>query len=81
MEKKWEELSSDEKQEEMFQRWLSPQGIKFASPEAEKSYKERVTRIKDAIQLKKVPDRVPVFVIRWFFPRFLCGNDPSGSHV
>ena len=48
MEKKWEDLSSDERQEELFQRWLSPPGIEFASPEAEKLYKERATRIKDA---------------------------------
>jgi len=48
MEKKWEELSSDEKQEVLFQRWLSPSGIEFASSQAEKLYKERATRIKDA---------------------------------
>ena len=50
MEKKWEEMSADEKQEAMFQRWLSPQDIEFVSPEAERLYKERITRIKDARQ-------------------------------
>jgi hypothetical protein len=73
VEKKWEELSSDEKQEERFESWLSPQGVEFASPEAEKSYRERVTRIKDAIQLKKVPDRVPVFPFVDFFPALYAG--------
>ena len=63
MEKKWEGLSPDEKKEELFKRWLSPPGVKFVSPKTEKLYKERVTRIKDAIQLKKMPDRVPVFPI------------------
>jgi hypothetical protein len=58
MGKEWGELSPDEKQEALFQRWLSPkdpQGndLKFQSPQAERSYKERLTRIKDAIQLKK----------------------------
>jgi uroporphyrinogen-III decarboxylase len=76
MEKKWEELSSDERQEEMFQRWLSPPGIDFVSPEAEKLYKERATRIKDAIQLKKLPDRVPIFVIPSFFPAIYSGMTP-----
>ena len=76
MEKKWEDLSIDEKQEEMFNRWLSPQGIDFTSPEAEKSYKERVTRIKDAIQLKKMPDRVPVILMLGFFPAFYSGTTP-----
>jgi hypothetical protein len=76
MEKKWEELSSDERQEELFQRWLSPQGIEFASSEAEKLYKERATRIKDALQLKKLPDRVPVFLIPSFAPAFYSGMTP-----
>jgi len=78
MEKKWEELTPGEKQEALFQRWLSPkdpQGndLKFQSPQAEKVYKERVTRLKDAIQLKKLPDRVPVFPMLSFFPAFYGG--------
>jgi len=77
MEKQWEELSTDEKQEAMFQRWLSPQGVEFASAEAEKSYKARVTRIKDAVQLKKTPDRVPVFPFIGFFPAFHAGMTPE----
>ena len=77
MEKKWEELSPDEKQEAMFQSWLSPQDIEFASPGAEKSYKERATRIKDAIQLKKVPDRVPVYLSAGFFPAYYSGMTPQ----
>ena len=76
MAKQWEEMTSDEKQEALFQRWLSPEGVEFASPEAEKSYKERATRIKDAVQLKKVPDRVPVLLIPSFFPAFYSGLTP-----
>jgi len=76
MEKQWAELSSDEKQEAMFNSWLSPQGVEFAGPEAEKLYKERVTRVKDAVQLKKVPDRVPVFNIVNFFPAYYAGLTP-----
>ena len=38
MEKKWEKMSSDEKQEALFQSWISPEGMEFASPEAEKAY-------------------------------------------
>jgi hypothetical protein len=73
MGKKWEELSPDEKLEERFQNWLSPQGVEFVSPEAEKSYKERITRIKDAIQLEKLPDRVPVFAFVDLFPSYYVG--------
>jgi hypothetical protein len=82
MEKKWEEMSSDERQEAQFQVWLSPkdpQGndLKFQSPAAEKAYKERVNRFKDAIQMKKKPDRVPVFNIYGFYPAPYAGFTPQ----
>ncbi|MGA9350996.1 MAG: uroporphyrinogen decarboxylase family protein [Anaerolineae bacterium] len=72
------QLSPDEKREALFQRWLSPkdpQGndLQFQSPEAEKAYKQRVTRIKDAIQLKKLPDRVPVTIFPSMWPVFYSG--------
>jgi hypothetical protein len=70
MEKQWEDMSPDEKQEALFQKWMSPEGAEFKSPEAEKLYKERATRIKDAVQLKKKPDRVPVFLIPSFAPAY-----------
>jgi len=76
MEKKWEEMTADEKQEALFQKWLSPEGVEFSSPETEKLYKERATRIKDTIQLKKKPDRVPVLLIPSFFPAFYSGLTP-----
>ncbi len=84
MEKQWEDMSSDEKQEEMFNRWLSPkdpQGndLKFQSPQAEKAFKDRITRIKDAIQMKKLPDRVPVFLAPNFFPVYYAGITPQES--
>ena len=77
MQKKWEELSLEEKSEQWFASWLSPKGVKFVSPEAEKAYKERITRLKDAIQLKKTPDRVPIFPIISFFPAFYAGMTPE----
>jgi hypothetical protein len=76
MEKKWEEMSADEKREALFQRWISPEGVEFASPEAEKLYKARATRIKDAIELKKLPDRVPIFLIPSFAPAYYSGLTP-----
>jgi uroporphyrinogen-III decarboxylase len=76
MEKKWEATTSDEKQEALFQKWLSPEGVKFATPAAEKTYKDRVTRIKDAIQMKKLPDRVPTFILPSFFPVYHAGMTP-----
>ena len=78
MEKEWQEMTPAEKQEALFERWLSPKdpegnALKFQSPAAEKLYKERATRLKDAIQLKKTPDRVPVLPIISFFPTFYGG--------
>ncbi|MBA7561785.1 hypothetical protein ES708_03428 [subsurface metagenome] len=77
MGKEWEELTPEEKQEDLFDQWLSPEDIEFASPQAEKAYKERVTRLKDAIQLKKLPDRVPVIPMLSFFPAFYAGITPQ----
>jgi len=77
MEKKWEELTPDEKQEALFAKCLAAEGIEFASPQAEKSYKERVTRLKKVIQLKELPDRVPVLPIVSFFPAFYAGITPQ----
>ena len=57
-EKDWSELSPDEKREQRFKAWCSASDIEFASPEAEKAYRERVTRLAKAFQLQK-PDRVP----------------------
>jgi uroporphyrinogen-III decarboxylase len=78
MEKKWEEMSADEKQEVQFQKLLAPKDpegndLKFQSSEAEASYKASITRIKDAIQLKKTPDRVPVTLLPSMFPFINAG--------
>ncbi|MCK5487070.1 MAG: uroporphyrinogen decarboxylase [Desulfobacterales bacterium] len=78
MEKKWEEMSSDEKQEAQFQKLLTPKDpegndLKFQSPEADANYKASINRIKDAIQLKKTPDRVPVTILPSMFPYINAG--------
>ena len=58
MEKKSIEMTPDEKQELHFKNLLTPKdpegnALKFQNPEAESNYKKSITRIKDAIQLKK----------------------------
>jgi uroporphyrinogen-III decarboxylase len=65
----------EEKQEELFNRWLSPQ-VEFLDEKTEEAYKARVTRLKDAIQCKKTPDRVPVFPFVGFFPAYYAGLTP-----
>lgn len=66
-------MTPEEKQEQMFTSWLSGRGIAFVSPEAEKAYKERINRLKAAIQLRQVPDRVPVCPVTGFFPAYYGG--------
>jgi hypothetical protein len=69
-------LSPEAKLEKIFQSWLAPQGIDFISPEATQAYRERATRIKDAIQLR-IPDRVPVIPLVGFFPAYYAGITPQ----
>jgi len=59
MEKKWAELTPEEKREERFKQWLEAPGVKFSSQEAEQAYKERTKRVQDVLLMKE-PDRVPV---------------------
>jgi uroporphyrinogen-III decarboxylase len=72
-EKKWEEMTWQEKREERFKKWLNPSLVKFVSPEAEKLYKQRVTRLIKAIKLEE-PDRVPVMLPTGNFPAYYAGS-------
>jgi hypothetical protein len=67
------QLSPEDKLEALWQGKLSPKDpegnpLPFQSPEAEKAYKDRILRFKDAIQMKKLPDRVPVTIFPSMFP-------------
>ena len=70
MKERWVEVApdADEKQEARFENWLSGSGIPFVSRESEEAYKERVTLMKDAIQLKRTPSRIPICPSAGFFP-------------
>lgn len=70
MNKRWIELApeADEKQESRFETWCSGKGVTFANPEAEAAYTKRATLLKDAIQLKRIPARVPICPSAGFFP-------------
>ena len=75
MEKTWAELSPSEKRAERFKQWLSPPGVSFPTPQAEKAYKERVTRFTKALTLQK-PDRVPVILpAMQSYPAYYAGTD------
>jgi uroporphyrinogen-III decarboxylase len=74
LEKKWEELTREEKREQRLARWLKPTDIKFNTPKAEKMYQERMVRSINTFQFKKT-DRVPVSLPTGFFPAYYSGWD------
>jgi uroporphyrinogen-III decarboxylase len=72
--KNWENMTWQEKREGRFKRWLDAPDIKFVNAEAEKLYKQRVTRFIKAIKLEE-PDRVPVFLPSGTYPAYYSGID------
>ena len=70
MQERWKEVSpeADEKQESVFSAWLEGEGIPFESSGAKAAYRERVNLIKDAIQMRRPPKRVPICPSVGFFP-------------
>jgi uroporphyrinogen-III decarboxylase len=77
MEKQWEEMSADEKQEAQFQKLLAPKDhegndLVFQSPEAESMFKASISRIKAALRLEK-SDRIPVCIFAGMYPWAYCG--------
>jgi uroporphyrinogen-III decarboxylase len=82
MEKKWEEMSADEKQEAQFQKLLEPKDpegndLQFQSREAQAAYTTSINRLRDAVQLKNLPDRVPVTIFPNMFPYAYGGITPQ----
>jgi uroporphyrinogen-III decarboxylase len=73
MDKSWADLTPEEKRRERFRRWLKPE-VRFASPEAERGYRERTTRFIKAISLQE-PDRVPVMMPAANLPAFYAGSN------
>ena len=64
---------AEQKQEERFSIWLRGEGIPFSDASKQEAYRERATLIKDAIQLRKAPGRIPVCPSAGFFPNEYAG--------
>jgi hypothetical protein len=71
--KQWKEMTWQERREERFNQWLQAPGVRFVSPEAGKSYRQRVGRFIKAIKLEE-PDRVPVMLPVGSFPAYYTGS-------
>ena len=64
---------AEKKQEERFSIWLKGEGIPFVDENAERAYRERVILMKEAIQLKQRPNRIPVCPSAGFYPMQYAG--------
>ena len=76
MKERWTEVeaAAKEKQEQQFATWLSGKSVLFEDSKAEQAYKERIGLLKDAIQLRKPPSRVPICPSPGFFPIGYAGS-------
>jgi len=70
MQERFVEVSTDveAKQEERFRVWSRGEGIPFVDDDASAAYRERVSLLKAAIQMKEMPGRIPVCPSAGFFP-------------
>ena len=68
----WAELTWQQKRDARFESWINPGDVDFVSPEAEKGYKARATRLAKAARLE-VPDRVPCMIPTGWFPAMNAG--------
>jgi len=64
--------NSVDKTQQRLDLWCSGSDVAFKNKEAEKAYKDRATRIANAIQLK-TPDRVPIAPLVTFFAANYAG--------
>jgi hypothetical protein len=56
----WNSLTAEEKRKIRLDAWVRGDRTQFESPEAQAIYKERATRFRDALEMKTIPDRVPI---------------------
>jgi uroporphyrinogen-III decarboxylase len=73
-EKKWTEMTPQEKRSQRMKSWLDADGVNFVSAEAKKGYKQRVQRMIDVYNVAE-PDRVPVSIRSGSLPAYLYGID------
>jgi hypothetical protein len=75
MQQRFLEVSAEaeKKQEERYSIWLKGEGIPFIDENAERAYRERVILMKEAIQLRQRPNRIPVCPSAGFYPMQYAG--------
>jgi hypothetical protein len=61
-------VEADEKVEASFQQWILSDSIPFENDSAKALYQERCTLIKEAVQMKKKPARIPIWLVCGTYP-------------
>jgi len=69
----WDTLSAAEKRKIRLEAWVRADGIQFESQEVKTKYQQRATLFKDALELEKTPERVPVAGLGGAFIYRRCG--------
>ncbi|MGD9136656.1 MAG: uroporphyrinogen decarboxylase family protein [Desulfobacterales bacterium] len=65
--------NAGEKQDNQFSVWLRGEGIPFVDDGASLAYRTRVSLIKDSVQMKRAPARIPICPSAGFFPLQYAG--------
>lgn len=73
-EKKWTEMTPQEKRQQRFKWWLDADGVNFVNADAKKAYRQRVQRMIDVYNVTE-PDRVPVSLMAGALPAYQYGID------
>ena len=75
MKKRFIDVSAEaqQKRTERFDLWIEAEGIPFGDKAMQAAYRERANLIKDAVQLEKVPTRIPICPSAGFFPNEYAG--------
>jgi len=73
----WDELTPTERRNLRLESWAQGNGVKFASLEAEKRYKESVQLMLDVLAPDKKPSRVPVWTMTGVYAQRRVGLTPK----
>jgi hypothetical protein len=75
-EQRWAEKTAVEKREERFRTWLGAGGTRFESAAAEEAYAAAITRLRQAVEMDRSPDRIPILLFGTFMVANLYGVTP-----
>ncbi|MGC8491127.1 MAG: uroporphyrinogen decarboxylase family protein [Syntrophobacteraceae bacterium] len=69
----FENMTPEQRQEAFLAKWVSGEKVEFAGDEARIAYQYRAGLMRDAVTLKKTPERAPIVILGTFAPTMLYG--------